>query len=128
MDEPKWIRLDAVLAAHARQLARHGGIDGVRDNGLLESAIFRPRNLFAYGTPDLAALAAAYAGGLVRNHPFLDGNKRTALAACRAFLLINGWSIQALQDEKATQVLRLAGSDLSEDDFAQWLRDHMIPR
>jgi death-on-curing protein len=128
MDEPAWIRLDAVLRAHARQLARHGGIDGVRDPGLLESAIVRPRHVYAYGTPDLAALAASYANALVRNHPFLDGNKRTALATCRAFLLINGWTVTATQDEKASQILRLAASELSEEDFAHWLRQRLVPR
>jgi death on curing protein len=128
MTEPKWIRIDAVLAAHAKQLARHGGIEGVRDQGLLESALFRPRNLLAYGSPDLASLAACYAAGIVRNHPFLDGNKRTALATCRAFLLFNGLTIVATQDEKAEQILRLAASELSEEAFSQWLRERIRPR
>jgi death-on-curing protein len=128
MTEPKWIRTDAVLAAHAKQLARHGGIEGVRDQGLLESALSRPRNLLAYGAPDLPALAACYAAGIVRNHPFLDGNKRTALAACRAFLFINGFNIVASQDEKAEHVLRLAASELSEEEFARWLRSCLQPR
>jgi death-on-curing protein len=128
MVEPTWIRVDAVLRAHALQLARHGGIDGVRDPGLLESAVMRPRHVFAYGTPDVATLAAAYAHGLVRNHPFLDGNKRTALATCRAFLLLNGWTLDASQDEKAAQILRLAASELSEEEFAAWLRVRLRPR
>jgi death-on-curing protein len=128
MNEPKWIRVDAVLLAHSRQLARHGGIEGVRDLGLLESAVFRPRNLLAYGSPDLAALAACYASGIVRNHPFLDGNKRTALATCRAFLHINQYSIDASQDDRASQILRLAASETSEEEFAQWLRTHFVSR
>jgi death-on-curing protein len=128
MDEPLWIRVDAVQRAHARQLARHGGIDGIRDLGLLESAVMRLRHVFAYGTPDLAVLAAAYANGLVRNHPFLDGNKRTALATCRAFLLLNGWAVDATQDEKASQIVRLAASELSEVDFASWLRQRLVAR
>jgi death on curing protein len=128
MDEPKWIRLEAVLTAHSRQLERHGGIVGVRDHGLLESAILRPRNLLVYGSPDLAALAACYANGIVRNHPFLDGNKRAALAACRAFLALNGFAINATQDEKAAEILKLAASETSEELFAQWLRDRLLPQ
>ncbi len=127
MTEPKWIQIDAVLAAHAKQLARHGGIEGVRDRGLLESALSRPHNLLAYGTPDLAALAACYAAGIVRNHPFLDGNKRTALATCRAFLLLNGLRITATQDEKAERVLQLAASEITEEAFALWLRERLQP-
>ncbi len=128
MTEPNWIRIEAVLAAHAKQLARHGGIEGVRDRGLLESALSRPRNLFAYGSPDLASLAGAYAFGIVRNHPFLDGNKRTALATCRAFLLINRHAIEATQDEKAEAILKLAGSEITEEQFASWLLDRLTAR
>jgi death on curing protein len=128
MHEPKWIRLEAVVAAHSKQLARHGGIEGVRDIGLLESALSRPRNLFVYQSPDIADLAAAYAFGIVRNHPFLDGNKRTALATCRAFLLVNGYTVDASQDEKAEIILKLAASELSEHEFAAWLRDRLAPR
>jgi len=128
MNEPKWIRIEAVLAAHARQLARHGGMAGVRDSQMLDSALARPRNLLAYGTPDLADLAACYASGIVRNHPFLDGNKRTALATCRAFLLINGFVVDASQDEKAEQVLQLDASEVTEEQFARWLRERLIPR
>jgi death-on-curing protein len=128
MTEPKWIRIESVLAAHSKQLAQHGGIEGIRDRGLLESALSRPRNLFAYQTPDLAALASGYAFGIVRNHPFLDGNKRTALATCRAFLLLNGFAIDATQDEKAFQILRLAASEISEEQFSEWLRERLVPR
>lgn len=128
MAEPKWIRVESVVAAHSKQLAQHGGMEGIRDLGLLESAISRPRNLLAYGSPDLAALAAGYAFGIVRNHPFLDGNKRTALATCRAFLFVNGYAIEATQDEKASQILTLAASEITEDEFADWLRSRLIPR
>ena len=114
MDEPKWIRQDAVFIAHARQLERHGGIAGVRDHGLLESAILRPRSLLAYGKPDLAALAACYANGIVRNHPFLDGNKQAALATCRAFLALNGFTVDATQDEKAAEIPKFAASETTE--------------
>jgi death-on-curing protein len=128
MTEPKWIRVDSVVAAHAKQLARHGGIEGIRDPGLLESAVFRPRNLWSYAPCDFAGLAASYAFGIVRNHPFLDGNKRTALSTCRAFLFINGFSIAATQDEKASQILALAASEITEAVFAQWLRDRLVAR
>ena len=128
MNEPKWIRLDLALIAHERQLGRHGGISGVRDRGLLESAMMRPKNVFAYASPaaDLATLAASYANGIVRNHPFLDGNKRTGWTVARAFLLINGFEIDATQDEKANAVLQLAASEMSEEEFATWLRQRLV--
>ncbi len=128
MNEPKWIRIEAVLAFHGRELARRGGVPGLRDQGLLDSALARPRNLFAYGSPDVAAIAAAYAFGIVRNHPFLDGNKRAALATSRAFLLINGCVVDASQAEKAGQILKLAASEMTEDEFAEWLRQRFSPR
>jgi death-on-curing protein len=125
MSEPKWIKLQLALAAHSRQLQRHGGIEGLRDLGLLESAVARPKNLWSYASPrpDLAALAASYAYGIVRNHPFLDGNKRTAWVACRTFLLINGLTVEATQDERASKVLQLAASEVTEEQFAAWLRE-----
>lgn len=119
MNEPHWIRVEAVLSFHRTEIARRGGIPGLRDQLPLDSALARPRNLFAYGAPDLAALAAAYAFGIVRNHPFLDGNKRAALASCRAFLLINGYVIAASQSDKAESVLKLAANEISEEDFAR---------
>lgn len=128
MNEPKWIRLELAFIAHEKQLSRHGGISGVRDRGLLESAMMRPQNIFAYtsAAADLAALAASYANGVIRNHPFLDGNKRTGWAVARTFLLINAWSINATQDEKADVVLQLAATKISEEEFADWLRQRLI--
>ena len=109
---------------HSRQIAGHGGGPGLRDEGLLLSALARPRNLYAYGdpTPDLAAPAAAYAYGIARNHPSIDGNKRVALVAARTFLLINGADVEASQEEKYVTFLRLAEGGLSEDELAGWVR------
>ena len=99
MKEPKWLPREAVLAMHARQLAEHGGSEGLRDEGMLESALQRAQNKYAYDEPDMFDLAAAYAFGVARNHPFIDGNKRTALVASRTLLLINGYQITATNDE-----------------------------
>lgn len=127
MSTPTWIRLDVVLAIHRRQLAEHGGAEGVRDAGLLESALARPRNLFSYGeAPDLAVLAAAYASGIIRNHPFVDGNKRTAYVACRTFLILNGQDIAATREEKYEAFLHLAEGRLSEAELAACLREHLV--
>lgn len=130
MSRPKnivWVREDVVLAVHLRQLAEHGGGEGVRDEGLLQSALARPQNLLAYGdpSPDLASLAAAYAYGIARNHPFVDGNKRTALIVVRLFLLLNGMDLVATQEEKYSTFLALAAGELSEEDLANWLRNHL---
>jgi death-on-curing protein len=115
-----------VLAIHDRQLAEHGGSSGVRDDTLLESALARPEQLHAYGdpAPDLADLAAALAYGLARNHPFVDGNKRTAYIACRTFLALNGADISASAEQKYLTVLALAEGHLSAAEFAAWLRAH----
>jgi death-on-curing protein len=122
-----WVREDVVLAVHLRQLSEHGGGEGVRDEGLLRSALARPQNLLAYGDPppDLASLAAAYAYGLARNHPFVDGNKRTALIVARLFLLLNGTDLVATQEEKYSTFLALAAGELSEVDLADWVRSHL---
>lgn len=129
MTEPLWIRDDVAFAIHRRQLAEHGGQDGLRDPGLLESALARPKNLHAYEPEraDLPTLAAAYAWGIVKNHPFLDGNKRTALVVCRTFLKLNGWDLEATQEEKYRTFLRLAEGRLKEEELAEWLRDHATP-
>jgi death-on-curing protein len=128
--EPVWVRDDVVLAIHRRQLAENGGSDGVRDPGLLSSALARPRNLLAYGepAPDLPALAAAYAYGIVRNHPFVDGNKRTGYVVCRTFLLINGQDIDASQQEKYLTFLHLAEGSLEEEALSGWIRSHLSTR
>ena len=126
MSEIKWLPKEAVLAMHARQLAEHGGGTGVRDLGLLDSALQRPQNKKDYESPDMADLAAAYAYGIARNHPFIDGNKRTALVASRTFLLINGYQITAHNDERLRTFMALAAGSLTEDDLATWFRKHMI--
>jgi death-on-curing protein len=121
MNEPIWIRLEAILAAHDDQLAEHGGGIGLRDAGLLESAMARPQNLYSYGEPSLAKLAAAYAYGIARNHPFVDGNKRTALVAAEGFLGLNGVDLVADDVEAAKVFLALAAGEISEEELAAWI-------
>ena len=123
-----WIEKAFALAIHDRQLAEHGGSPGVRDEGLLDSALARPQQLHAYGRPDqdLADLAASLAFGLARNHPFLDGNKRTAHVCYRAFLVLNGVTLIADDEEKYVSMLALAEGSLPEADFAAWLRNHIV--
>ena len=111
---------------HERQIAEPGGDEGIRDAGLLESALQRPLNKFGYDEPDLFDLAAAYAYGIARNHPFVDGNKRTALVACRTFLLLNGYQLAATREEKYETFLALAAGELDEDGLANWLRAHAV--
>lgn len=119
-----WLLEEAVRAIHSRQISEHGGRPGIRDEGLLLSALARPQHLAAYGDPppDLAALAASYSYGIARNHPFIDGNKRVALVAARTFLLINGADLVASQEEKYVTFLRLAEGRMSEDELAGWIR------
>ena len=128
MSEPIWIKDDVVLAIHRRQLSEHGGGDGVRDSGLLDSALNKPKNLYHYNNPepDLAALAASYAYGIARNHPFIDGNKRTAFVVCRLFLKLNGASLTASQEEKYNIFLKLAAGDLSEQELANWITRYLL--
>jgi len=125
-----WLEKALVLAVHERQLAEHGGSGGVRDEGLLESALARPQQLHAYGdpAPDLSDLAAALAYGLARNHPFLDGNKRTAHVGYRTFLALNGAELVATDEEKYLTILALAEGKLGERDFAAWLRGRVRMR
>lgn len=127
MAEPVWVRDDVVLAIHKRQLAEHGGRPGIRDRGLLESALARPKNRLAYADPqpDLAALAASYAFGLTNDHPFVDGNKRTALVVCRTFLALNHCDLDASQQQKYETFLSLAGGQLTEERLAAWIRAHL---
>ena len=126
MREPIWLRDDIVRAVNRRQIAEHGGIDGIRDEGALLSALQKPRDLFAYRspTPDLCDLAAAYGFGLARNHPFADGNKRTCLVAMRLFLKLNGIAFEASGARKYKMILQLAAGDISQDELADWLRSH----
>ncbi len=126
MNTNKWLLKRAVLAMHARQLAEHGGGQGVRDEGLHESALQLPVNKAEYGEPDIAECAAAYAFGIARNHPFIDGNKRTALVASRAFLLRNGCQIAATNEDKLKTFLSLASGELTEDELAIWFRKNLI--
>lgn len=128
MSEPLWLDLEALLVLHAEQLAEHGGAEGVRDQGLLESALARPRNAFAYGERDLIALGALYAAGVVRNHPFVDGNKRAGFLAAYAFLFVNGLEIEASEGEVVVQCLALAAGEIGEDEFAAWLRENVVMR
>jgi death-on-curing protein len=127
VQEPLWLREDVVRAIQRRQLAEHGGREGVRDPGLLDSALARPRQLFAYAQPppDLAALAAAYAFGLLRNPPFVDGNERAALVVLRTFLKLDGRDLVASQEEKYRMVMGLAEGGLSEEAFADWIRANL---
>jgi len=123
--EWRWVDRRVVLALHAEQLRAWGGGQGLRDEGLLDSALARPRNLAAYGEPDLADLAASYAYGMAKNHPFVDGNKRTALVVCETFLIDNGQSLDANDPELAVLFEELAAGGVSEDELAQWLREHV---
>jgi death-on-curing protein len=118
----RWIPKQALLRLHEASLAQFGGAPGIRDEGLLESALARPENLLAYGEPDLAELAAAYAFGLARNHAFVDGNKRAAFVALGLFLGLNGRRLTASQTDATMTMLALASSDISEAELAMWIR------
>jgi death-on-curing protein len=120
----KWVAKSVVLAIHEQQIAEHGGTQGVRDMGLLESALSRPQNLAAYGEPDTAAMAAAYAFGVARNHPFLDGNKRTSYVTTRVFLRLNGLQVTADEATRLQIWLSLGAGDLTEEGLAEWLRSN----
>ncbi len=130
MNELVWIRLDVVLAMHEEALMLHGGPEGVRDLGLLESALARPKNLFAYceGEPTLAQFAACYAKGIVANHPFVDGNKRTAFTVSVTFLRLNGVKLTASKEDRVLAFWRLADGSLSEDQLAEWFERNTSPR
>lgn len=124
----RFVSRRALELLHDESLAEHGGRPGLRDEGLLESALARPHQLLAYGQPDLAALAAAYAFGLARNHAFVDGNKRVAFLATGLFLALNGHRLLTSQADATLTMLALAAADLTEDEFAQWLREHLQRR
>ena len=123
-----WIERSVILAIHDMQLAEHGGGGGTRDVNLLESALARPVNLAAYGQPDAPALAAAYGYGISRNHAFIDGNKRTGFVAAELFLRLNGYQMRADDSDCVMTMLAVAAGDLSEDEFANWLRRHTVVR
>jgi death-on-curing protein len=122
-----WIEESVVWAVHEAQLAEHGGSAGVRDSGLLQSALARPLNLVAYGEADASTLAAAYGFGIARNHPFIDGNKRTAFVCAELFLALNGYVLTALDADCVSTMLALAAGELPEADFAAWIKTHTIP-
>lgn len=129
MSEPIWIRQDVVLRMHEESLREHGGPEGVRDLGLLESALARPRNLLAYKEAEvhLGQYAAAYAKGIVANHPFVDGNKRTAFLASVTFLRLNGLVLTATKEDRVLTFWALAAGYLAEEQLAQWFEDNTAP-
>ncbi len=124
--EPEWIEVETVHRLHARQLAEHGGMQGLRDEGMLHSAMNRPLSKWDYEMPkpDICSLAAAYAYGLAKNHPFLDGNKRSAAVVCEVFLILNGRQATATEEEKYPVYLALAAGEIGEEEFAAWLREN----
>lgn len=122
MKEPVWVLREVVHALHERLLSEFGGAIGVRDDGMLESALSRPNNQFAYGSSDILKLAAAYAFGLVRNHPFVDGNKRIGFATAVLFLELNGYHFVASEVDATVQTLALAAGELDEAGYAVWLK------
>ena len=125
---PVWISEELVIAVHARQITEHGGGASIRDKSLLRSALARPQQLYAYGdpSPDIAALAASLAYGIAKNHPFVDGNKRTAAVLCELFIMVNGMSLEASDQEMLSVFLALAGGSLNEEELANWIRSHLI--
>lgn len=130
MSEWVWLNRAVIIAIHEVQLAEHGGGTGVRDAGLLDSALGKPQQLNNYGEPppDAAALAASYGYGISRNHPFIDGNKRTGYVAAELFLRLNGWRLNADDASCVVTMLGVAAGDITEEAFAAWLRDHAAAR
>jgi death on curing protein len=124
---PVWVRIETAIAAHDEQLAIHGGRDGLRDPGLLEGAMMRPQMKFDYGVSDVSALAAAYGFGIARNHPFVDGNKRTALVVMETFLGLNGFQFKSGNLEVGAMILELAAGALTEEELAAWISTDLEP-
>jgi death-on-curing protein len=122
MKTPAWVLRETVLTLHEQLLAEFGGAAGVRDEGLLDSALGKPENRFAHGTPTLFDLAASYGFGLVKNHPFIDGNKRAGFTVAVVFLELNGYRFQATEAEAAVRTLALAAGEMTEQEFAAWLK------
>ena len=124
----RWLRQDVVVAMHSELIAEHGGRPGIRDAGLLSSALARPQNQAAYGDSAVFDLAAAYAFGIISNHPFVDGNKRTGFLAAYIFLYLNGWELMATEDETVAAVLALALKEMDEAGLSNWLKEHVLIR
>ena len=124
--EPVWLDMTDLIAIHDGQIARHGGGTGLRDRNMLDSALARPRNNWAYGETDPATLAAAYAFGITRNHAFVDGNKRSAWVAARLFLNLNGVALAFSEEDAIAAMLALAAGDLTEDELADWFRQRIV--
>jgi death-on-curing protein len=127
MNEPVWLDVEILIDLHAEQLALFGGPDGIRDQGMLESALGRPINKFAYGETDLAALAAAYGFGIARNHPFVDGNKRAAFGAIIVFLGLNDIDFLVPPESATAMILSLAAGEVNEEGLTRWIRDNWPP-
>ena len=127
MIEPIWVNLRVNKAYHDRQINEHGGLPGLRDEGLLLTALARPENAYHYSDakPDIAEIAAAYGFGIAKNHPFNDANKRSALIAMRLFLKLNGYDLSTLPEEKYRTIIQVAASDVSEVELAQWIRANL---
>jgi death-on-curing protein len=126
MSEPVWLDREDCLAMHEKLLERFGGLKGIRDEGLLESALNKPRHLFSYGKPTVFEMAASYAVGIVKNHPFLDGNKRTGFVAAALFIEANGYLFQASEEEAVLETLALAAGESTEADYAAWLAKNSV--
>ena len=126
MNEPKWLLQSVIEAIHDTQISEHGGLSGIRDEGLLNSSLALPKNLYEYEQADLYELASAYAFALVRNHPFVDGNKRTAFLASYVFLNINGIIFSAPEAETTAIVIALAAGEIDQTQFAKWLKQHSV--
>ncbi|MEA2345762.1 MAG: death on curing protein [Thermoanaerobaculia bacterium] len=124
MNEPVWLEVEILIDLHAEQLALFGGPDGIRDRGMLESALGRPINKFSYGETDLAALAAAYGFGIARNHPFVDGNKRAAFGAIIVFLGLNDIDFLVAPESATAMILALAAGEVNEEGLTRWIRDN----
>lgn len=124
----KWILESVVHAIHDEQIAEHGGLQGTRDLKLLQSALARPQNLFNYNEPDIAKLAASYGYGISRNHPFNDGNKRTAFVVVELFLMLNGYELMADDGACVLKMLEVASGEIAEEAFADWIRDNIVKR
>ncbi len=127
MKGPIWVDRDDCLSMHEKLLDRFGGLKGIRDEGLLDSALNKPMHLFSYGNPSVFQMAASYAVGIVKNHPFLDGNKRTGFVAAALFIELNGFSFEATEEEAVLETLALAASHSTEADYAAWLERNSVP-